>query len=177
MQRSEMKAVMKRWGDASVNRMTVCHADRSTHQLARVAQDKQLPKADADRPLIARSGYTRRLRMAQSVQIANVRCVPLWTCDPIPARNDAGRPRDNPHIAVDIGIPDDLLWIEHAVCQMERQHPMMALIVRTEFTINASQQVKARMVAEKYGGSLTVWQYRAELDRAIAWIGGARDAA
>lgn len=177
MQRNDIKADLKRWGDATVNRIAVCHADRSSHQLARVAQDKQLPKARADRPLIERSGYTRRLRMAQSVNIAGVKCIPLWACDAIPARNDADRPHDNPVMSVDMGIPDDLLWVEHAICQMKRQHPLRALIVVTEYTIALTQPIKARMVAEQYGGALTVWQYRAELDRAMAWIGGARDAA
>jgi hypothetical protein len=177
MQRDELKIAMKAWGDATVNRISICHADRSTHQLARVAHDKPMPKKDADRKLIERSGYSRRVRMAKSVQIAGVRCVPLWACDASPARNDADRPHDNPQIAVDMGIPDELLWIEHAVCQMDRQHPMRALIVRVEFTVALSQEIKARMVQEKYGGALTVWQYRAELDRAMAWIVGARDVA
>jgi hypothetical protein len=49
---------------------------------------------------------------------------------------------------------------------------MRALIVRTEFTVSASQAVKARMVAEKYGGTLSVWQYRRELQRGVDFMGG-----
>ncbi|MBA0285284.1 hypothetical protein D7Y26_09480 [Stenotrophomonas maltophilia] len=31
---------------------------------------------------------------------------------------------------------------------------------------------KARMVAEKYGGTLSVWQYRRELQRGVDFMGG-----
>jgi hypothetical protein len=72
----------------------------------------------------------------------------------------------------DMGIPDDLRWVERALAELERAHPLRALILRTEYTVSASQAVKARMVAEQYGGTLSVWQYRRELQRATDWIGG-----
>lgn len=50
--------------------------------------------------------------------------------------------------------------------------PLRALIVSTEFTVSASQAVKARMVAEQYGGGLTLRQYRYELGKGIDWTRG-----
>jgi hypothetical protein len=180
MQHDDVKRALKAWGDATVNRYAVCRSDRSTHQLDKARDMAPGTRENAAKRLADRDGRSRRATMAVAATHGarmKMQAVPKWACEPIRASNDADQPKDHPEIAVDMGIPDELLWIEHAVCQMERQHPMRALIVRTEFTINASQQVKARMVQEQYGGSLTVWQYRAELDRAIAWIGGARDAA
>lgn len=96
--------------------------------------------------------------------------VPMWACDPIRAANDADHPHERPEIAVDQGIPDDLRWVEQMVAQMGRQFPLRALVVTTEYTVSASQAVKANMVQDLYGGKLTVWMYRRELERALEWI-------
>lgn len=103
---------------------------------------------------------------------AGVRIVPTWACDSVRASNDASRPHDNPEIAVDMGIPDDLRWVDRAVAAMARQYPLRSLIVNVEFTVAASQAVKTRMVAEQYGGRLTVRQYRYELAKAVDWLDG-----
>lgn len=177
MQPEDMKPALKAWGAATVNRYAYSRADRTTaHALAKVRDHAPGTRENAGRKLVGRDGRSRRLYMAGKIQCGHA-IIPMWACDPIRASNDAGRPRDNPEIAVDQGIPDDLLWIERAISKMERQFPLRALIVRTEYTVSASQSVKARMVAEKYGGTLTVWQYRKELEKASAWIAGARRAA
>lgn len=180
MQRDDMKKALRAWGHATVNRFAVCHADRTTHQLAKAVEVAPGTRERAAKQLADRDGRGRRAIMAVAATHGarmRMQFVPKWACEPVRAANDADPPKDNPVIALDMGIPDELLWIEQALCQMERQHPLRALIVRTEYTLSFSQQVKARMVQEQYGGALTVWQYRAELDRAIAWIGGARDVA
>ena len=110
--------------------------------------------------------------MAAGSGVQGLRIVPLWAADPIRASNDADHPHDNPEIAVDVGVPDELRWIDRALASMERQYPMRALILRTEFTVSASQMVKARMVAEKYGGILSLRQYRYELGKALDWFRG-----
>lgn len=172
-----LKEALRAWGHATVNRYAVCRSERSTHQLDKARDLAPGTRERALRTLIGRDGEDRRRMMAKAAGVKGLEVLPKWSCEPIRAANDADRPHDNPEVAVDMGIPDDLLWLERAVAQMERQHPMRARIVRTEFTISASQRAKARMVAESYGGALTVWQYRAELDKALAWISGARDAA
>lgn len=103
--------------------------------------------------------------------------MPAWAVDPIRASNDADRPHDNPEIAVDMGIPESLRWIDRALASMARQFPLRVLVVRTEFTVAASQSVKARMVAEQYGGGLSLRQYRYELSKGTDWLSGSRQAA
>ena len=175
MTRDEVKEALRGWGHATKNRFALTKADRSTSVLAsnlRTLPAKKRP--EDERALIGRDGYARRARMAQSANALakglNLLAVPLWACDPIPARNDAGRPHDNPEAAVDMGIPDDLRWVDDAVRRIERQHPLRGLVLRTEYTISASQKVKARMVAETYGGQFSLAMYRRELDKAIDLI-------
>ncbi|MEN5204496.1 hypothetical protein ABE473_08560 [Stenotrophomonas sp. TWI700] len=73
---------------------------------------------------------------------------------------------------MDGGIPDEPRWVDRALASMARQYQLRPLIVRTEFTVSASQAVKARMVAEQYGGSLTLRLYRYELSRAQDLVRG-----
>jgi len=100
--------------------------------------------------------------------------LPMWAVSPIRSANDADHPHDNPEIAVDTGTPHELRWVDRAMASMHRQYPLRALILRTKFTVSASQAVKARMVAEEYGGALSIWQYRRELQRAVDWFNGAQ---
>lgn len=175
MQLDELKSALKAWGHATVNRYALTGADRSTNVLASSLQslpDKHKPRDERD--LVGRDGRSRRLYMAGKID-CGMRIVPLWACAPVPARNDAGKPHDNPEIAVDQGIPDDLRWVEAAVIAIERQNQLRGLVVRTEFTQNASQEVKARMVADVqrargFGGKFTKDMYRRELDKAIDLI-------
>lgn len=110
--------------------------------------------------------------MAARSGVQGMSMLPMWAVSPIRSANDADHPHDNPEIAVDVGVPDELRWVDRGLASMERQYPMRALILRTEFTVSASQAVKVRMVAEQYGGSLTLRQYRYELSRGLDWIEG-----
>ena len=163
---------LRRWGHAQVNRFALSRADRSVHVLDKVRDHAPLTRERALQDLVGRDGADRRRLMAAGAGVKGLRIVPLWAADPIRASNDADHPHDNPEIAVDVGVPDELRWIDRALASMERQFPLRALIVRTEFTVSASQAVKARMVAEQYGGSLTVRQYRYELGKASHWFMG-----
>ncbi|MGY5941559.1 hypothetical protein [Stenotrophomonas forensis] len=163
---------LRRWGHAQVNRFALSRAHRSVHVLDKVRDQAPLTRERALQDLVARDGTERRRLMAAGSGVKGMRIVPMWAVDPIRAANDADRPHDNPEIAVDVGVPDELRWIDRALASMERQYPMRALIVRTEFTVSASQAVKARMVAEQYGGALTLRQYRYELSKATDWIRG-----
>ncbi len=96
-----------------------------------------------------------------------IRKVPMWAVDPVPARNDASLPHDNPESAVDMGIPDELLWIDRAITRIERQNPLRGRVLRTEYTVSVSQPIKARMVAESYGGKFTLGMYRVELAKGL----------
>lgn len=176
MQREDVKEALRAWGHATVNRFALCGSDRSRNVLHSNLRD--LPgrkhKPVEERELVKRDGTSRRERMAASANALakglKLKAVPMWACDPVPARNDASRPHDNPEVAVDQGIPDDLRWVDAAVRGIERQNKLRGLVVRTEYTVSASQKVKAHMVAETYGGKFTKDMYRAELDKAIELI-------
>lgn len=172
----ELTKQLRRWGHAQVNRFALSRADRSVHVLDKVRDHAPQTRERALQDLVGRDGAERRRFMAAHSGVQGMRMLPLWAVDPIRASNDADHPHDNPEIAVDVGIPDDLRWVDRALASMARQYPLRELIVRTEFTVSASQAVKARMVAERYGGSLSVWQYRRELQRAVDWFNGAQAA-
>ncbi|MDR6094913.1 hypothetical protein [Stenotrophomonas sp. SORGH_AS_0321] len=168
----ELTKQLRRWGHAQVNRFALSRADRSVHVLDKVRDHAPLTRERALQDLVGRDGAERRRFMAAHSGVQGMRMLPLWAVDPIRASNDADHPHDNPEIAVDVGIPDDLRWVDRALASMARQYPLRELILRTEFTVSASQAVKARMVAEKYGGTLSVWQYRRELQRGVDFMGG-----
>lgn len=155
-----------------MNRFALSRADRSVHVLDKVRDHAPLTRERAIQDLVGRDGTDRRRLMAAGGGVKGLRIVPLWAADPIRASNDADHPHDNPEIAVGVGVLDELRWIDRALASMERQYPMRALILRTELTVSASQEIKARMVAEKYGGTLSVWQYRRELQRGLDFMGG-----
>lgn len=161
---------LRAWGNAQVNRFALSRAERTVHVLGKVRDSAPMTKERADRELVGRDGTERRTFMAERSGVAGMAILPLWAVDPVRSSNDADRPHDNPEIAFDMGIPEELRWVERGLAEMERQYPLRALIARTEYTVAASQAVKARMVAEKYGGSLSVWQYRRELERAVEWM-------
>lgn len=167
-----MVEALRAWGHAQANRFALSHADRSVHVLDKARDFAPGTKERALRDLVGRDGTERRRFMARRSGADAMHILPTWAVDPIRSTNNADRPHDNPEIAVDMGIPDKLRWVESALLAMERQNLLRALIVRTEYTVAASQAVKARMVAEKYGGELSVWQYRRELQRGVDWMGG-----
>ena len=163
MQPEDVKAALKAWGHATVNRFALSGSDRSTNVLA--SNLRNLPvqsKSNDDRELLKRDGRSRRMRMAGalrgSVKDGNggIRMVfvPLWACDPIPARNDADRPHDNPEAAVDLGIPDDLRWVDALVMRIERQNPLRGLVLRIEYTETGNQVAKAKIAGRAYAAQL-----------------------
>ncbi|WP_372382146.1 hypothetical protein ACCQ12_15295 [Xanthomonas sp. NCPPB 1068] len=163
---------LRRWGYAHANRYTLSRADRSRHVLENAKDYAPKTVEQAFCELVERDGRQRRRFMAERAGLKGLGEIPAWAVDPVRARNDADRPHDNPEVAVDIGIPDDLRWIDRALASMSRQFPLRVLVVRTEFTVAASQAVKARLVVEQYGGTISVWQYRRELQRGLDWLGG-----
>ena len=196
MQLDELKAALRAWGIATVNRYAYTKADRTTHVLTKVRDHAPGTRERADRDLVGRDGESRRRAMAKHVGLKDFNILPMWAVDPVRAANDADSPHDNPEIAVDRGIPDELRWIEAALGQLSRESLLRAIIVQTEFTESTSQARKADMACKRYEEAmarklgipvpepvegakpvLSVWQYRDELDRALHWMAGARQAA
>lgn len=158
---------LRRWGHAQVNRFALSRGDRSMHVVDKVRDHAPLTLERAARELVGRDGAERSRFMAARSGVQGMSMLPMWAVSPIRSANDADHPHDNPEIAVDTGTPDELRWVDRAMASMHRQYPLPALILRTEFTVSASQAVKARIVAEQYGGALTVRQYRYEMGRAL----------
>jgi hypothetical protein len=172
MQADDMRKCLKEWGLATANRYCVTRADRSVHMLEQARDMAPGTTEKALRQLVGRDGTARRKQMAKVAEIPKMAVVPMWAAEPIRAANDADHPHERAEIAVDVGIPDGLMWVERAVAQLGRSYPLRAQVIRAEYTISASQAVKVRMVQEQFGGRLTLRQYRTELARALEWFVG-----
>lgn len=168
-----MVEALRAWGHAQANRYALSRADRSVHVLDKVRDHAPMTRERALADLVGRDGGERRRYMAARSGVSGMQILPTWAVDAVRSRNDADHPHDNHEIAVDVGIPDNLRWVESALVAMERQNLLRAIIVRTEYTVSASQAVKTRMVAEQYGGGLTLRQYRYELQKGIDVVRGA----
>lgn len=169
-QREAIREALRAWGIATTNRWCYSRSDRTIHVLQQARDAAPGTKERALRELVGRDGTDRRKLMAKGIKGMDI--VPVWACDPIRATNDADHPHERAEIAIDQGIPDGLRWVDRAVRIMERDMPLRGLVVRTEYTVSASQGVKTNMVRDLYGGKLTLRQYRLELERAIDWFGG-----
>lgn len=189
-----------RWGCAPLNDDAPGMRTRD-HLLAKNQSLAPQTKEKMDRPLIGRSGESRRATMAAAAneacckggrtseackecprrsRVAHLGAVPMWSCDPIPAKNDASHPFDHPPAVVDLGVPDDLQWIDVAMAEMARRHPLREACVREEYTGDARSQVAraARVAAKvKYEGKFTVWMYRREIERGLDFIEDRQSAA
>lgn len=176
MQPEQIKQALKDWGHAVANRYAVSRGDRTVHVLQQVRQHAPGTAENALRDLVGRDGRSRRRFMGErsGSEKLVIPMLPTWAVDPVRAANDADRPHDNAEIPVDMGIPDNLRWVDRLVTVLETEKPIMGACVREEYSTAGSQEVKARRVAERLGytGRFTKWHYRGELDKAIVWIEG-----
>lgn len=181
MARDPLREQLDAWGHATATRFAV-NEDGPSQGDSVLARQRELGmrsrlKREAEHQIVGRDGGERRRYMAARIAADSggklrLGTVPMWAVDPIPSRNDADRPHDNPCAVIDIGIPDDLMWIERAYSQLKRQHPLRALCFYEEFCTPGTQEAKAARVAKAYGGSLTRWQYNRELAKAIVFLEG-----
>lgn len=167
---------LKRWGNLQASRFAAnedgpSRGENILHKFKDLAPGT---REKAEKALVGRNGAERREYMAEKVGIKNIRRVPMWSCDPVPARNDAGPPRDHPVRKVELMIPDELRWIDPAINALSRAYPLRAAIVTAEFIEPGTHGMKCARVAYRYGGTLTVRQYRYELQLAMVWMDGRR---
>lgn len=167
---------LKEWGVATVARHARQH-DGPSHGDS--ALSKSLPigsRKDFLVSIAGRDGRSRRAYMASGMRDEHghrlMAMVPTWACDPVPAKNDASHPVSHATAWVDIGLPDEARPTDDAIAQMARTHPLRAAIVREEYTTTGKQEIKAGRVQAKYGGKLTLRQYRHELEKAKEWLRG-----
>ncbi|HEL4296693.1 TPA: hypothetical protein UM674_000622 [Stenotrophomonas maltophilia] len=189
---------LRRWGHAQVNRFALSRGDRSIHVLGKVRDSAPLTKEAAVRELAPRDGAARRRMMAAGTGVKGLGIVPMWAADPIRASNDADHPHDNAEIAVDMGTPDDLRWVDRALATMARSYLLRSIVIRVEFTApsNAGPAARARMACERFEAemarvlgidpkpkeegeepALTPRQYRYELSRGLDHLRGMQLAA
>lgn len=173
---------LRRWANAKSWRME--RSETGTHALSRAREFAPMTRAKAEKRLLGRDGISRRLLMGEAAgrvmrnplgEVVRVLPVPIWACDPVPCRNDAGSGGAEAPITPQSAAwvdptPDDLHWIDRALAQLERVNRVRMLVLREEFMGTGTQRMKAARVAEEYGGTLTVWQYRAELSKALAFL-------
>lgn len=121
-----LTAQLRAWGFAQANRFALTYADRSTHVLEQARDMAPGTRERALRDLVGRDGSSRRRFMADRSGVEGMGMLPAWAVDPVQSTNDAEKPHDNPEIAVDVGIPDELRWVEQGLASMMRQHPLPA---------------------------------------------------
>lgn len=185
MTRDPLREQFDAWGHATATRFAV-NEDGPGQGDSVLARQRELGmrsrlKREAEHQIVGRDGGERRRFMAAKIAADSggklkLGTLPMWAVDPIPSRNDADRPHDNARAVIDIGIPDELMWIERAYSQLKRQHPLRALCFYEEFCTPGTQEAKAARVAKAYGGKLSKQQYWRELQRAIDWMDSKRAA-
>ena len=177
MDRAELERLLRAWGHAQATRYCYSRSDRVVHVLDKARDLAPGTKENALRELVRRDGKGRRRFMGSKLVTSTgepllPQGVPSWAVDPIRAKNDADSPHDNPEIAVDQGIPDELRWIESAIGVIHRESPVRAMCLQIEYTEPGTQRHKAVIATKRYGGKLSLWQYRREVQRGLDTIHG-----
>lgn len=180
-QLESLRADLKRWGNAKVAHLAA-NEDGPSAGDSVLARQRDLGlrsrlKREKEREIVGRCGEDRRRYMARKASSEKLKLtiLPMWSVDPIPARNDASRPGEGTRAVVDL-VPDELRWIDRAVAQMARNNQLRAMCLREEFCGVGTQKTKASQVARLYGGTLSVWMYRREIQMALEWLNAKRAA-
>lgn len=172
---------LKSWGFAKANRYTesiyAAH-DPGDHPISRAREFAPMTRERAAKALAGRGTDRRRLMAAYSSDGKfQLRILPEWAVDPIvctESRIDGPIPMSPSRIravaAVDWAVPEELRWIDRAVAQLSRVSLICALCLETEFCETGTQVRKAEVVESRYGGKMSVWQYRRELARGLDWL-------
>lgn len=168
---------LRSWGFAKVSRYDAVRdpeAAPDTHPISRARQFAPMTREKAALTLVGRATERRRL-MAKGLGICGVEVVPADFVDPIrcvESRIDGPipRPHEAKQAAVDRGVPEDLRWIDRAIAELSRVSKIRALCLEVEFCEVGYHDRKAAIVADRYGGKFSVWQYRRELRYALDWL-------
>jgi hypothetical protein len=165
---------LRRWGAfktlAKLRRQEVAPNPRQ-HIIDRVRRFAPLTSKRAKKTLLGRGGEARRRIVAAKAGVKGLYMVPKWSCDPIRCKqtNAGGGLIADEQL---VEMPVDLQWIDRALQALQQSAPILALIVRFEFTFDGTQRERAEAAQKRYGGELTYWQYRRELESALAMMRG-----
>lgn len=172
-----LKEQLKHWGHYQEHRFCAPLApedmpSKVEHPLARAQQFA--PGEKRERAPLLRDGHDRRMLMgAAAGRVSrNGFALPVaqWAVDPIPCSETRAVVSRSTTAAVMVGSPEEYRWIDRALSDLYRQNMVRALVVLEEFTGRGSQARRAEIVAKKLGGTFTKWQYRKELDKAMAFM-------
>jgi hypothetical protein len=173
----ELLEQLRRWGAcktrAKMQRQEAAPNPRQ-HIIERTRRFAPMTIKREKKKLLGRDGEGRRRIVARAAGVKGMAIVPTWSCDPIRCKQSnsgGGRLADADQL---VEMPEDLIWIDSALGQLQQEAPILALIVRIEFTHAAPQKDRAEMARKRYGGGMTYSQYRRELDKALGWLNGWR---
>lgn len=167
---------LRRWGEHHAARYQRPRRDDGgpdTHPLSRAREFAPGTRARAARLLEGRDGHDRRAIMAANGSAIARGCIaPAWATAPIPCTET--RTPGPSEAAFDRGIPPEYTWVERALIELRRQWPTRVVVLEKEFTVSASQGVKARLVSQETGRTLSRWQYRRELQLGLCFLSAKR---
>lgn len=171
---NDLEKQLHRWGLVKTyveeTRQEVIENPRQ-HIIERTRRFAPLTRKKAAVKLAKRDGADRRRIIARKAGIKGLGIVPKWSTDPIRCsatrKGQFAATRD-----VQIEMPAELAWIDRALIAMKSKAPVAALVLRIEFTHDGTQRDRAAAAQRAYGGELTYWQYRKELERALSLLEG-----
>lgn len=169
---TNLKLDLQRWGEhqaARYSRDPDGDDAPGSHPLARAREFAPETRERAQKLLAGRDGRGRRAIMGQA---AGTGISPQWASDPIPCTET--RTPGPPLASFDRGVPADYAWVEPMLGRLARTCPVQAKVVRTEFTMQASQRAKAQHVSREAGITVSKWQYRRYLALGLAFVNGKR---
>lgn len=165
-----IKLELQRWGEFSAQRYVRPKASEDgpgTHPLARAREFAPETRARAAKLLAGRDGRSRRAIAGGEYGVQ-----PQWASDPIPCTET--RTPGPPIASFDRGMPPEYGWVERGLVGLSRVSPVQAVVVRTEFTVPASQRVKSQIVSRESGVGVSKHQYRRYLALGLAYLSAHR---
>lgn len=170
----QLKIELARWAEFQSMRHQPPAKDEDGpgfHPLSRAREFAPGTRQAAAKALKGRNGYGRLAYMGErGSAVSGSDIAPSWSCDPIVCTET--RHYGPPLASIDRGIPPGWEWVDHGLAALQREHRVRAICVRVEVTVQASQGTKARIAAEEYGGHLSKWQYRRELQLGLSFMAG-----
>lgn len=168
---------LRRWGWHEANRYNPYPKARDEdptpddHPLARARHEAPGTRERAAKLLAGRDGRSRRATVGAAAGVKGMHTVPKWSSDPVRCKQTPGTGWS---AAIDRGIPVEYRWVVEALANLRRTQPTREVVVRTEFTVAASQAAKARIASDESGRRVSRWQYRRELALGLAFLSGMR---
>jgi len=178
---------LREWGIAKARRHVRVEQPNYTvmHPLERAREFAPGTRARAAMRLAGRNGHSRLVIIGYAAGLMSrdekprPLPAPSWVCDPIPCNDTRKRtPKESvttarnarPAAAIDT-MPDHLRWIDSAAARMP---PIQALVLAVEYQEAGNQRMKAGIASRRYGGELSIAQYKRALRSARDWLRGVR---